>query len=796
MLNPEQKKAVNKFLIMLAADFFISAYLSGVFHSLVTRYGITYNPFKIIDCMIKHGFPFGLFIVFFFVFLLIGGYAFLYHLKEAQGMDKMGRLFKLAVKRKGYGSSHFEEPEEYKTNATIQSSHEAYGTILGQIDESGEKLINFRMDKANRLNQHIAIVGASGSGKTYTFSKPYIFQTVKRRESIILTDPDGGLYRDTAGYFKDNGYIVRRFDLSNLGKSDGWHCLRSISGDGSIEISDIELNAQMFANTVIKNVSTDMTQPIYKDGPMSLLKALILRVCLGPDFTEDMKHIGSVCELLQNPAGEDFLDMMFDASALPKEAMPCIGPYMTFKQSSPNLRGNIVTNLATSLQLLQNGLVSKVLSTHDIDLELPAKQPCAFYCIFPDSHDTFKFIVSLFFSTLFTTLISYADRQPNGRCDIPVNFLLDEFPSIGIIPDFDRKMATIRKRAMNVAMIFQDITQLQNNYEKSWSTLLSNCSTWLSLGTNDEFTASLFTTRVGETTIEVQTEQHAPMESIFTVFRPKSTGEGKRALLSVDEMFKMGENDSIIVFQGHNPIWAKKYPYTLHHEAHKLRAIPPSEIPHINDTAARKERRESEDAAIAEFLAEHPFDKIDRSYSDVYEPQVKLSLFESLGLALKGQAKKAVKKAQDKNRPPQSVLGMNSIPSSDVLSDDVVIELGEVEELVFLDSEGESQSTLCEDSHINQSVDSYLTPLAAPSDDVPVPEPATPMDNYSVRVPDLPPDLPHHIEAPQHSPSPQPRKPPPISPNRNSQGVRFNSKVVQEQARRNTPPATPPTKKA
>lgn len=98
--------------------------------------------------------------------------------------DKMGRLFKMTKGTKTYGEAHFEDPEEYKTVAVVQREEDSVGTILGQLDESGKYPIVFREDKENRLNRHIAIVGASGSGKTYTFSKNYVFQAVKRRESV------------------------------------------------------------------------------------------------------------------------------------------------------------------------------------------------------------------------------------------------------------------------------------------------------------------------------------------------------------------------------------------------------------------------------------------------------------------------------------------------------------------------------------------------------------------------------------------------------------------------------------
>lgn len=327
----------------------------------------------------------------------------------------------------------------------------------------------------------------------------------KRRESVVITDPDGGLYRDLAGYFEDSGYVVRRFDLTNLQKSDGWDCLKSITPENA------ELDAQLFAQVVISNTMDDTTS-IYATGPMSLLKALILRVFLDPEIPPEKKNIGEVYAMLQNPLGEEFLDKLFDDDSLCDELKPCLGPYLSFKQGSPNLRGNLITNLSVQLQLLQNKLVCKVLSTDDIDLLLPGQQPCAYFCLFPDSHDTFKFIVSLFFSCLFTNLIAYADQKCGGALPVPVNFLLDEFPSIGHLPDWDKKLAVVRKRNMSIVMIFQNITQLVNLYETAWQTIFSNCATWVALGINDEETAKLFSSRIGETSVEASTKKSSRLQ--------------------------------------------------------------------------------------------------------------------------------------------------------------------------------------------------------------------------------------------------------------------------------------------
>lgn len=640
-MTEQQKKMIGKLGIALVICLAASLYICGIFEGIAALKP-TLNPATMLARFVTDGFPLTSFLWTFFLTFIISIVLMAQSYSNLSTFDKMGRLFKMTKGTKTYGQAHFEEPEEYKTVAVIQKEEDAVGTILGQLDESGNYPIVFREDKENRLNRHIAIVGASGSGKTYTFSKNYAFQAVKRRESVILTDPDGGLYADMAGYFEDRGYIVRRFDLANLDKSDGWNCMKILTND----LDRIEENAEIFSEIIISNISgpASKSMPIFKDGPKSLLKALLLRVALGHDFKPDEKNIGSVYQLLQNPLGEEFLDSMFDADTLTPEEKPCLGPYLSFKQASPNLRGNLMVNLAANLNVLQTKKVRTVLSTDCIDLSLPGKQPCAYFCIFPDSHSTYKFIVSLFFSMLFVTLTNDADAQRSRKLEVPVDFLLDEFPSIGVIPDFARRMATIRKRMMNVCMIFQDITQLRQNYLDSWTTVLGNCSTFIDLGINDADTADLVTKRIGDTTVQVETVKHNPMDIIFNnqnIFHQRNTGEGKRALVSFSELFSgMKENDSIIMFQYHDPILAKKYPYVLHSEAKYLRPIYPEDIPSIDDEKGRAAYYAEQERIYKEYMAKHPhINEIDRSYQGRCESLPVKSVWEEGADAIKAMAK-------------------------------------------------------------------------------------------------------------------------------------------------------------
>ena len=126
-------------------------------------------------------------------------------------------------------------------------------------------------------------------------------------------------------------------------------------------------------------------------------------------------------------------------------------------------------------------------SYDEIDLELPGKKKCAYFCIVSDQDSTFDFLSSLFFSFLFIRLIRYADSYCDGGVlPTKVKFVLDEFPNCCLIPDFTKKCSTIRSRGVSVACFFQNIGQMKNRYpDDEWQEILGACDTTIFLGCTD-----------------------------------------------------------------------------------------------------------------------------------------------------------------------------------------------------------------------------------------------------------------------------------------------------------------------
>src|SRR5699024_3380143 len=145
----------------------------------------------------------------------------------------------------------------------------------------------------------------------------------------------------------------------------------------------------------------------------------------------ERKNIGQVYTLL-TLSSEKELNSLFEM--LPS-THPAKAPFAIFKQASETVRSGVIIGLGSRLQVFQNGKIRSITAYDEIDLELPGKKPCAYFCITSDQDSTFDFLSSLFLSFVFIKLVRYADQHcPGGKLDVPVHVLGEELTACGVIP--------------------------------------------------------------------------------------------------------------------------------------------------------------------------------------------------------------------------------------------------------------------------------------------------------------------------------------------------------------------------
>ena len=604
--NPKRmfKKKENwKYVLILLCAGLLAGYLGGFFEILLKNAEVNLNP---LSCLMAGltttgGRKWTLFSV--FLLLLLAVWV-IYRGHDNPMQDE--RNFEIS-EQGTYGTAGFmKEEEQSEILRSDKTMDEVKGIIFGREIDSGN-ILSLPVD--SRLNRNIAVCGSQGSMKSRAFARVMALQCVRRGESMYITDPKSELYEDLCAYLTDSGYVVKQLNLIQLTHSDAWNCLAEIDEGELIDV---------FCDVVIRN-TTDKFDHFYDNVEMDLLKALCLYVY--EEYPPEERTFAEAYKLLLNKSVE-MLDSIFER--LPGEH-PAKGPYQLFSKAD-KVKGNAVLGLGTRLQIMQNKLVQQITSHTDIDLSLPGKQKCAYFCITSDQDSTYDMLATLFTSFLSIKLVRLADRTKERVLPVPVSFILDEFPNIGVVPDFKKKLATARSRRIGMSILFQNIPQLQNRYpDNQWEEILGGCDFSIFLGCNDMTTATYYSDRTGEITVSVASIRKNFFTIRATDYVPEyseSRSIGKRQLLLPDEILRYPLDQGILIIRGHNVLRFKKMDYTEHADAGKLKME--KVVDHIPDWYRKWEKQQQEFQILDEqvYEASAPLEKNESPIkeNDVQEP--------------------------------------------------------------------------------------------------------------------------------------------------------------------------------
>ena len=408
-------------------------------------------------------------------------------------------------------------------------------------------------------NTRNSVMMLSGEGESKTRKH---LELLAKKNAYYSSVQNALLYNDTSQLFRNNGYEVKVFNLVDPTRSDTWNCMSDMGTDSMM--------AQMLTNIIIGNTSSGKSDHFWDNGELNLLKALVLYVALDENRTKDQKNLAEVYLQITDKTDKDLAQIYED---LPKDH-PARSSFSIYIQASDTVRQGIKQGLGTRLQVLQNKVVTRLISGTDIDLTAPAKHKCAYYIILSDQETSMAFLSSLFFSFMFIKLTRFADMSPGGHCPVPVNLVLDEFNNIGRIggapdgSDFARSLSVIRSRDIRVMIAVQSLGQLQNRYPNNlWAEIIGNCDIQLMLGCTDDVTANYFSARSGDLSIQVDstmtTKQTVALAQVIPQYR-ETQGHGRRKLLTPDEVLRLPHNEMLVIIRGQNILKLTKFDFTRH----------------------------------------------------------------------------------------------------------------------------------------------------------------------------------------------------------------------------------------
>lgn len=410
------------------------------------------------------------------------------------------------------------------------------GIVLGQRGRDSVLLTQ---------DQHVALVGIPGVGKTRRVLLPTIGCLGKAQESLILSDPKGELYAYTADWLTAQGYRVIRLDFRDPSRSARWNPLAPIQAAWAAQQpATASRAAWQLAHALVGSGVT--SEALWNNTTEALIAALALAVVTTAEPAA--QHLHSAYRLLLE-MGEG-IDQFF--TALP-DRHPAREAFRTVQSAQKETLSSIFVTTTTVLRLFSDPNVAWLTAEHDAAwpmghtaaavLDEFAQAPVAVFLVIPDEDSTFYPLATLALSQLIGTLVDASAQAPGGRLPRRVTFLLDEFGNLPPLPDFDKAVNVGRGRGLRFVVAVQSWSQFSAVYKDKGPVIANGCAVTIYLGTNDVSTAHEFSQRVGSAT--VQTESHGQTVSTQAV---------GRSLLTVDELLRWPVGRSLILQLGQLPL--------------------------------------------------------------------------------------------------------------------------------------------------------------------------------------------------------------------------------------------------
>ena len=330
---------------------------------------------------------------------------------------------------------------------------------------------------------------------------------IEQGKNVVFTDPKGELYGITSQMFKEHGYDVKVFNLVNPEHSDGIDLIKFI---------DKEVDAQVFAQVVISTTQNagDKGEEFWQNTQENLLKALLLHIKFEVEDNnkKNMRYLNSILA----SGNISKIDEVFEHSrGITKMA------YNLYAQASEQIKQSTITGLATKLQIFQ---LSEIV--------------------------------------LFIKTIRQADSNPTKELNRKLCIFLDEFPNIGQIPDFQKKLSTIRSRGISATIVCQHIAGLKSIYPNDiWQGLIGNTDIKIIMGTNDLLTADYISQMLGIATVETSSIRKEAAFDGKMKYGVESTSSVGRYVLNKDEIMRLDNDIQIIIIRGYKAFKCKKLRY-------------------------------------------------------------------------------------------------------------------------------------------------------------------------------------------------------------------------------------------
>ncbi len=432
-----------------------------------------------------------------------------------------------------HGDAHWATDKEIK-KAKLRAKQ---GLLLGRTGRNNYLVVDDF--------QHVLLFAPTGSGKGVGFVIPNLLYW---ENSIVCHDIKMENHELTSGYRRQK--LNQDVFLWNPADPDGRsHCynpLDWISTKPGQMVDDV----QKICNLILPE------QEFWQNEARSLMLGVILYLCAVP---EKVTSFGEVVRTMRSD------DVVYNLAVVLDTIGKRIHPvaYMNiaaFLQKADKERSGVISTLNSGLELWANPLIDAATARSDFDLQILKKKKMTVFCgVTPDNLKRLEPLLKVFYqqATDFLTRKMPGKDEPYG-----VLFMMDEFPSLGEMPQFETGIAYFRGYRVKLFLIVQDTQQLKGIYEEAgMNSFLSNSYYRVTFAANNVETANLISQLIGNKTAQQKSHNKPQFLDLNPAARTINTSEVQRALLLPQEVITLPRDEQIILIESTAPIRTKKIFY-------------------------------------------------------------------------------------------------------------------------------------------------------------------------------------------------------------------------------------------
>ena len=496
-------------------------------------------------------------------------------------------LIKFVVYTKGKNAKKFRQGKEYgSARWGMRKDIEPY------VDEKFQN--NILLTQTERLtmngrpanpkyarNKNVLVIGGSGSGKTRFYVKPNLMQM---HSSYCVTDPKGTIVIECGKMLEDNGYEIKILNTINFKKSMKYNPFAYLRSEKDI----LKLVQTIIANT--KGEGEKAGEDFWVKAEKLYYTALIGYIFYEAPREEknfatlldmiDASEVREDDETYMNP-----IDRLFEALEKREPTHFAVKQYKKYKLAAGKTAKSILISCGARLAPFDIQELRDLMKEDELELDTLGDIKTALFVIISDTDDTFNFVVSIMYSQLFNLLCDKADDEYGGRLPVHVRCLLDEFANIGLIPKFEKLIATIRSREISASIILQAQSQLKAIYKDNADTIVGNCDSTLFLGGKEKTTLKELSETLGKETIDLYNTSETRSNANSYGLNYQKTG---KELMSQDEITVMDGSKCIFQLRGVRPFLSDKFDITKHKNYKLLEDYDKKNLFDIEDYIKRK----------------------------------------------------------------------------------------------------------------------------------------------------------------------------------------------------------------